>query len=320
MADIKLNFDMAEDITTKLIYLERRLGKKVRKDPISPYDIPMELNEGSPQVYSNALCDMLGLPRLLTTKASLPGGIMGLYTRQGNFCKIEVSPDALMDRNVLLAVLAHELTHHFLFTHNVVVSDTSENEVLTDIATAFIAMGKFAVNGCFTTIESYNRVMTMETGYIKQDCFVYAYFLTCKVHAVDEAEQLLGLNARAIDELYYVHSTPFYQKMVFPYLSEASANEKRSRIMANLQKLELRIKRLEDDCKKSGKYSYAKRTIDSLAKHFYTNRSKFLQGYDAPTPDEALKRLLKIQSASHVLNYIKKADIYITNYRKKLSL
>lgn len=47
MADIKLNFDMAEDITTKLIYLERRLAGAVRKDPISPYDVPRDLNEGS---------------------------------------------------------------------------------------------------------------------------------------------------------------------------------------------------------------------------------------------------------------------------------
>lgn len=320
MADIKLNFDMAEDITTKLIYLERRLAGAVRKDPISPYDVPRDLNEDSPQMYANALCDMLNIPKLLVTKATLPNGVMGLYTRQGNFCKIEVAPDAMRDRNVLLAVLSHELTHHFLFTHDVVANDRNENEILTDIATCFVGLGKFAVNGCFTTIEAYNRILTMETGYIKQDCFVYAYFLVCKVRGVDEAEQLLGLNSRAIDELYFVHSTPFYQKMVLPYLNESSANERRSKIVSNLNKLELRIKRLEEDSKKLGKYASAKKTIDSLAYHFYNNRAKFLHGYDARTSDNTLNRLLKIQSASHALNYIKKADIYISNFRKKIGV
>ena len=160
----------------------------------------------------------------------------------------------------------------------------------------------------------------METGYIKQDCFVYAYFLVCKVRGVDEAEQLLGLNSRAIDELYFVHSTPFYQKMVLPYLNESSANERRSKIVSNLNKLELRIKRLEEDSKKLGKYVSAKKTIDSLAYHFYNNRAKFLHGYDARTSDNTLNRLLKIQSASHALNYIKKADIYISNFRKKIEI
>lgn len=45
------------------------------------------------------------------------------------------------------AILAHELTHHFLFNKGVVYDDINENERLTDLATVYLGLGKLTLNG-----------------------------------------------------------------------------------------------------------------------------------------------------------------------------
>jgi hypothetical protein len=48
---------------------------------------------------------------------------------------------------VLGAILAHELTHHFLLNKGVVYDDINENERLTDLATVYLGLGKLTLNG-----------------------------------------------------------------------------------------------------------------------------------------------------------------------------
>jgi hypothetical protein len=48
---------------------------------------------------------------------------------------------------VLGAILAHELTHHFLGINGISRPEVQENERLTDLATAYIGLGKLTVNG-----------------------------------------------------------------------------------------------------------------------------------------------------------------------------
>jgi len=48
---------------------------------------------------------------------------------------------------VLGAILAHELTHHYLFNRGVVYDDIDENERLTDLATVYLGLGKLTLNG-----------------------------------------------------------------------------------------------------------------------------------------------------------------------------
>ena len=47
----------------------------------------------------------------------------------------------------LLAILAHELTHHFLATHYISLSPEEKNEQLTDVAAIFIGFGQFLFEG-----------------------------------------------------------------------------------------------------------------------------------------------------------------------------
>jgi hypothetical protein len=48
---------------------------------------------------------------------------------------------------VMGAILAHELTHHFLFNKDIGYPDVNENERFTDFATVYLGLGKLTLNG-----------------------------------------------------------------------------------------------------------------------------------------------------------------------------
>ena len=49
--------------------------------------------------------------------------------------------------HIMGAILAHELTHHFLANKRIGYPDETENERLTDFATVFLGLGKLTLNG-----------------------------------------------------------------------------------------------------------------------------------------------------------------------------
>lgn len=67
---------------------------------------------------------------------------------------------------VLGGILAHELTHHFLMTKGIGISNVDENERLTDLATVYIGLGNLTLNG-YEELE-----WTIKRGSEK---FIYTY-------------------------------------------------------------------------------------------------------------------------------------------------
>lgn len=53
---------------------------------------------------------------------------------------------------ILGAVLAHELTHHFLFSKGINLEDIDENERVVDLTTIFLGLGKITLNGYETFV------------------------------------------------------------------------------------------------------------------------------------------------------------------------
>jgi len=47
----------------------------------------------------------------------------------------------------ILAILAHEYTHNYLYHHRISESEESENEILTDLATAYLGLGHLLIPG-----------------------------------------------------------------------------------------------------------------------------------------------------------------------------
>jgi hypothetical protein len=75
---------------------------------------------------------------------------------------------------VMGAILAHELTHHFLFNKNIGYPDVNDNERFTDFATVFLGLGKLTLNGyepiSWTVGQGQNKVKyTYRIGYLCQN-------------------------------------------------------------------------------------------------------------------------------------------------------
>jgi hypothetical protein len=74
---------------------------------------------------------------------------------------------------VMGAILAHELTHHFLFNKNIGYPDVTENERFTDFATVYLGLGKLTLNGyepiSWTVGQAEKKVKyTYKIGYLSQ--------------------------------------------------------------------------------------------------------------------------------------------------------
>jgi len=98
------------------------------------------------------------------------------------------------------AILAHEMTHAFLAYRGITLEDTKENEVLTDITTIFIGLGKLLLNGF--TIESDNlNDKIYSFGYLTPELSSYCYRIMSKKKLVPDEVMFKNLNPKAINML-----------------------------------------------------------------------------------------------------------------------
>lgn len=76
-------------------------------------------------------------------------GYAGLYTGKNNDkkAKILLIVKNNMTYETVISTLAHECTHHLLFSKGIKLDDTLENECLTDITTILTGFGKYMVKG-----------------------------------------------------------------------------------------------------------------------------------------------------------------------------
>jgi hypothetical protein len=129
--------------------------------------------------------------------------------RHGNDIFIELDPDVFCYPEASFAVLAHELSHKWLFQQGIKLEDRFENEVLTDVASVFLGFGKYCLNGCIcgssttstTTSGSVTTHSTLTTGYICRQSFASAYLLMAIRHGASAASIKGGLSTSARDEI-----------------------------------------------------------------------------------------------------------------------
>jgi len=80
-------------------------------------------------------------------------------------------------------ILAHELTHHLLYSRHVSLEDSNENELFTDLTAVFVGLGKLLLNG---TLDEGGGL-----GYLSPDLIAYCLKKMCHVYAID-IETVLG--------------------------------------------------------------------------------------------------------------------------------
>lgn len=73
---------------------------------------------------------------------------VGLYKVLGGYNReIQITKKFRFKLEHILAILAHESTHHYLYHHGVRESEESENEILTELATAYLGLGHLLILG-----------------------------------------------------------------------------------------------------------------------------------------------------------------------------
>jgi len=128
--------------------------------------------------------------------------ICGLYKRvslgRGEILLLK-KPDFEIEH--ILAILAHECTHNYLYHHKINSSDEVENEVLTDLAAAYLGLGGLILDGY--------EAITGEIGYIAVKDIRYAIIYSAKLRKLKELASSLPLLDR-INVSFYFLSQNYY--------------------------------------------------------------------------------------------------------------
>jgi len=79
-------------------------------------------------------------------------------------------------------IVAHEITHVFLFSKGIFFNDVKENEMLTDLTSVFIGLGKLILNG--KIVISDENFSYEELGYLSFDLTMYAFENICERRSI----------------------------------------------------------------------------------------------------------------------------------------
>lgn len=102
------------------------------------------------------------------------GGTAGHYQRHSNQKKIVIKYKNNYNSDIILSIIAHEISHCFLDMHNVRFEKEIDNEILTDTCAVYLGYGDFLRKG-YEKLEyteehfSYSSKVTEKVGYISAD-------------------------------------------------------------------------------------------------------------------------------------------------------
>ena len=210
------------DIISKLALIEKHLGKckGVFYTPTPDFN---SFDEIQIQKEASKMLKFVGLDNYIacliyTDTQENTGGNIELDNSTNVF--IELSKSLKGQNERVLAVMAHEICHKVLYVYKLYYPNLStENEILTDLATVYVGFGKLSLNGCYreytsnkTEYKDGNEVTINTThketiGYLSLSQFAKAYNVVCKLGNYSKTDMLYSLNKHALGA---VQSKPFY--------------------------------------------------------------------------------------------------------------
>ncbi len=121
---------------------------------------------------------------------------------------IEIDKEMLnrpKSQDAILGVLAHEICHKLLFTHGLYMSDTTSNEICTDLATIYVGFGILTIHGC-SSVKSWDteqrnydggktiitNTQTFSTGYLTPKSYILAYIMMARSYGIKNEDLGLG--------------------------------------------------------------------------------------------------------------------------------
>jgi hypothetical protein len=208
--------DLTDDLTAKLKLLEEAVGHKASYRLLDPF--PLDSSDAIQiQAAARRIAEFVGLGQFTFIVGSCRqkenvGGHIDMHP-SGEAVFIEMAPHVRAHPRSVLALLAHEITHKYLQINAVSIgfwpNHIRENEILTDVASVWLGLGKLVLNGCETesrhaTQTPSGRLTTTtrhRLGYLSKDQFAFVYLLVCTMRAIPETEFRRSLTSEALDEL-----------------------------------------------------------------------------------------------------------------------
>ena len=218
-----------EECIRKVTFLEKSLGTKIQYQILDPFplyskDIIGIQNAGKIIANFIGLSDYIFVISINKLKKNTGGHIELEYGRKKVF--IEISEEILKFEDAILAILAHEITHEYLYINNISFSNKYENEILTDIAAIFLGFGKLMINGSENEDIWKNYYFGGSTtitdklgiGYLDRSKVAFVYLLVCSMRNISEKKYMSNLSNKSIQLLgeskrdsWYIFNNHFNQ-------------------------------------------------------------------------------------------------------------
>ena len=181
---------MKNDFIEKILLLEKKVGHIMEYDIFEPYPINTS-DQNEIDCAINELAKFIGLTsnNFFVNFTDLPKNIGGLieldYWREN--VEIKISTKIRYKNKKLWAVLAHEITHKFLYQKEIYFNDTIENEKFTDLTAVYLGFGKLMINSKKTDHRS---IM----GYLSQHELTFIYKTMNVINNVSRKNAIDGLS------------------------------------------------------------------------------------------------------------------------------
>jgi len=197
-----------ESFVEKLILLEKAAGANVQYRIMPPFTAPFH-DHLSIQDTAKKIAEFIGLTGYtfivaITKQDKNVHGHIDLSS-QGTGVFVEVEEKMMKFPDAIGAILCHEACHKWLQVHGIASPIEAENEILTDITSVFLGLGKIMLNGCKSTnvrresIANGTRTTTetQTSGYLDRDQLAFVYRLVCAMRNISRIDIMRGLNVAA---------------------------------------------------------------------------------------------------------------------------
>lgn len=315
-----------EDYIQKIILLEKRVGMKTGYQMLEPFSVNSR-DIIAIQIAAKKIAEFIGLHGFtfivatVKQKEKVGGHVELKYGEKEVF--VEISDDILKFENAVLATLAHEITHKYLHINGISCGTglihEYENEVLTDIATVFLGLGKLMLNGCecqnvrqeYVPEGTRTITETLKSGYLDRNQLAFVYRLVCAMRRIPSAEYERGLSTDSIQSLRecerhygYYFDNRFHESNMRNELVEYlySVIRKTQSILSDVDKTLLYIQRASIDITEAFLQKVHKRFMNLLSES-----RKMLEDNEY---DPCLKFLNAIQLDQTIAKWVSEVNDY----------
>jgi hypothetical protein len=172
----------------KLLFLERKLPVKPIKSFLEPFDFDSVTEKGL-QYAVNKMTKHIGFKEKMfdvcfsVLDSGHAGKIHLSYWEETNL--IEVNHAFAGKNEVILGILAHEVTHKVLHKFELEEDDEYENEKLTDLCSIYLGFGKLVLNG--KDLTRWNNY-SVSFGYLSKEKLAFAFNLFVGMNKIDRGK------------------------------------------------------------------------------------------------------------------------------------